>query len=64
MNVSVAIQDQPTTIEESALISLCYLYMKIPLSVFFLVLSLLPISKYFQAMTCLSLQVIKRCFEF
>jgi hypothetical protein len=27
-------------------------------------LSLLPISKYFQAMTCLSLQVIKRCFEF
>ena len=64
MNVSVAIQDQPTTIEESALISLCYFYMKLPLSVFFLTLSLLPISKYFQAMTCLSLQVIKRCFEF
>ena len=38
MNVYVAIQDQLTTIEESALISLCYFYMKIPLSVFFLTL--------------------------
>jgi len=40
-NVSVAIQDQPTTIEELALTSLCHFYMKLPFSVFFLTLSLL-----------------------
>ena len=33
MNVSVAIQDQPKTIEESALISLCHFNMKLPLKI-------------------------------